>query len=470
MSALHAGAARIRLEPPLGLGMLGYGSREGRARGVHDDLAAQALVIGDGARKLAICGVDLLAIGKRIADEVCAIVAAQTDIAADAILICASHTHSAPAFNIFATPRAGAKIAPDRDAGWERALPGKIAAAIVAANRAMEPAVLKTARTRFTLGTNRRLRRPDGNIQLAANYAGVADESAIALGAFRPGGSAIGAILNYPCHGVVLCEDNLLYSRDWMGFAIDEIERGLARGAGAAPIAIFMQGATGNIDPRSRGSFSVAAEWGHAVGREIAAALAAGPALEAVPIEGRRIDLKLKLKPVADALVIARGCAAQTEASLANHRGGEGRQLKRLRDHHQQSLDAIRALEALEESSRRDKRVDLADGKMAASMSVFALGDLAIIGLPGEAFVEFGLALRANPYFAHTLVAGYCNDLIGYVPTREAYAQGGYEVETARVAAGTGEAMVADALALMRELRAQPGASNAQSDGGNEPD
>ncbi len=452
MNRLHAGAARIRLEPPLGLGMLGYGSRVGRATGVHDDLCAQALVIGAGAGKLALCGVDLLAIGKRIADEICSIVAAQSDIPADAILISATHTHSAPAFNIFATPRADAKVADDRSLEWERALPGKIAEAIIAANRALEPAVLKTARARFTLGTNRRLLRADGQIQLAANYAGVADDAAVAVGAFRPDGSAIAAILNYPCHGVVLCEDNLLYSRDWMGFAIDEIERGLPRGAGAAPIAIFMQGATGNIDPRSRGSFEVAADWGHAAGRAIALALATAPELEASAIVGRRINLKLKLKPVADALAIARACAAQTEASLANHRGGEGRQLKRLRDHHQQSLDAIRALEGLEETNRRDKRVDLARGEMATSMSLFALGDLAIVGIPGEAFVEFGLALRANAYFAHTLVACYCNDLVGYLPTREAYAQGGYEVETARVAEGSGEAIVATALEVMREL------------------
>lgn len=453
MTQLQAGAARIRLDPPLGLAMLGYGSRVGRATGVHDDLCAQALVISDGARKLALCGVDLLAIGKRIADEICSLVAEQSDIAADAILIGATHTHSAPAFNLFATPRADATISEDRSADWERALPGKIAAAIVAASRALEPAVLKAVRARFTLGTNRRLLRVDGKIQLAANYSGVADDAAVALGAFRPDGSAIAVILNYPCHGVVLCEDNLLYSRDWMGFALDEIERGLARGAGAAPIAIFMQGATGNIDPRSRGSFEVAADWGHAAGRALVAALTTAPALGVSTIAGRRIDLKLKLKPTADALAIARNCAAQTEASLANHRGGEGRQLKRLRDHHQQSLDAIRALETLEGANRRDQRVDLERAEMTTSMSVFALGDLAIIGIPGEAFVEFGLALRANPYFAHTLVACYCNDLVGYLPTRAAYAQGGYEVESARVAEGSGEAIVASALAIMRELR-----------------
>ena len=117
----------MKLDPPAGLAMLGYGNRVGRNTGVHDDLAAQALVLSDGANKVAIAGVDVLALGVRIADDIRERVAASTDIPADSILVCATHTHSAPAFNIFATPRADAKPAEGRDLEWERALPEKIA-------------------------------------------------------------------------------------------------------------------------------------------------------------------------------------------------------------------------------------------------------------------------------------------------------------------------------------------------------
>jgi neutral ceramidase len=454
MSPLYAGAARVKLDPPFGLAMLGYGNRVGRNAGVHDDLAAQALVLHDGANKVAIAGVDVLALGIRIADDIRERVAASTDISADSILVCATHTHSAPAFNIFATPRAEAKPADGRDLEWERALPEKIASAIIQANENLEPATLRAGASQFTLGINRRLMRPHRQIQLAANRSGPADAEVSTLGAYRANGTPIAFIMNYPCHGVVLCEDNLLYSRDWPGFAMDEIETAAASAEGSRPISIFIQGATGNIDPRSRGNFEVAEEHGRAMGRGAFDVLQHAPSIADARIAVRRIALNLKLKDLSADLAVARDCAAQTQASLDNHRGGDGYQLKRLRDHHAQSRAALAALEALEEQNRRDRRVDMANRDLATAMTVVTVGNLAIVGIPGELFVELGLALKANPYYAHTFVAGYCNDLIGYIPTRAAYAEGGYEVDTARIAAGSGETIVDTALSALAAMRA----------------
>jgi hypothetical protein len=453
MGQLLAGAARIRLDPPLGLAMAGYGNRVGRAASVHDDLAAQAIVLSDGASKVAIAGVDVLALGQRIADDIRARVAAKSDIDIDAIMVCATHTHSGPAFNIFATPRAEAKRVDGRSLEWERALPEKIASAIIRANENLEPASLRAASAPFMLGTNRRLMRPSGQIQLAANYNGVADGETEVIGVFDRSSNPIAFVLNYPCHGVVLCEDNLHYSRDWPGFAMDEIERAASIDGGKSAISIFLQGATGNIDPRSRGNFAVAEDNGRAMGHAAFNAIRIAEPLTDVRISTRRLALKLKLKNLDDALKGARDCAAQTEASLSNHSGGDGYQLKRLRDHHAQSLAALAALESLEEQNRRDRRVNMARRELSTSLMIFTIGNLAIVGIPGEPFVELGLTLKRSPNFAHTFVVGYCNDLIGYIPTRAAYDEGGYEVDTARIAAGSGEEIVDAALSTLAEMR-----------------
>ena len=70
--------------------------------------------------------------------------------------------------------------------------------------------------------------------------------------------------------------------------------------------------------------------------------------------------------------------------------------------------------------------------------------DIALMGIPGEPFVEFGLDFRDRAPAPHAYMAGYCNDFHGYFPTIRAAVEGGYGAEgiTARVEVGAGEAMV----------------------------
>jgi hypothetical protein len=79
------------------------------------------------------------------------------------------------------------------------------------------------------------------------------------------------------------------------------------------------------------------------------------------------------------------------------------------------------------------------------------IGDGIIACTPGEYFVQLGLSIKEQAARTPTVVAELCNDYIGYVPTREAYAQGGYEcfrARTSQVAPGAGE-QIADALVEM---------------------
>ena len=69
-------------------------------------------------------------------------------------------------------------------------------------------------------------------------------------------------------------------------------------------------------------------------------------------------------------------------------------------------------------------------------MQVIALGDVAWVSLPGEIFVELGLAVKKGSPFAHTLIAELANGSVGYIPNRDAYPQGNYEVVSAAVAGG----------------------------------
>jgi hypothetical protein len=126
--------------------------------------------------------------------------------------------------------------------------------------------------------------------------------------------------------------------------------------------------------------------------------------------------------------------AKQTLAATKDDRGGNFMRL-------------VRAYRALDVAGR--------DGKPhRVEVQVIALGnDLAWVSLPGEIFVELGLAIKRRSPFPHTFLVELANESIGYVPDRRSYAEGNYEPESARCAAGSGERLVDAAVKLLTELR-----------------
>jgi hypothetical protein len=79
--------------------------------------------------------------------------------------------------------------------------------------------------------------------------------------------------------------------------------------------------------------------------------------------------------------------------------------------------------------------------------------DTAIVTLPGEVFVELGLAIKSASPFKTTLVIELANDDPAYIPTRKAFAEGSYEVVNSRVQPGGGELFVEAAIELLKGLQ-----------------
>ena len=64
-----------------------------------------------------------------------------------------------------------------------------------------------------------------------------------------------------------------------------------------------------------------------------------------------------------------------------------------------------------------------------AEVQAIRIGDLTVIGVPGELFAQTALDVRANNPHHGTIIAGLANGDLGYLPPPAAYPQGGYEVE-----------------------------------------
>jgi neutral ceramidase len=109
-------------------------------------------------------------------------------------------------------------------------------------------------------------------------------------------------------------------------------------------------------------------------------------------------------------------------------------------------MKLVRAHRVLDTAAREGKPQEV-------EMQVIALGrDVAWVAWPGEMFVELGLSVKAGSPFAHTYNVELANGTIGYIPNKAAYPEGNYEVESARVAAGSGELLVASALRLLSAI------------------
>ena len=91
-------------------------------------------------------------------------------------------------------------------------------------------------------------------------------------------------------------------------------------------------------------------------------------------------------------------------------------------------------------------------------IQVLRLGDVAIVGLPGEPFVEAGLEIKLASPAAFTYVAHLPSwPDPSYLPTRRAFERGGYETlsHVCRLAPGALETITAEAIDLLKEMFAK---------------
>ncbi len=94
-----------------------------------------------------------------------------------------------------------------------------------------------------------------------------------------------------------------------------------------------------------------------------------------------------------------------------------------------QAVDSARAVGAAPlRNLFQEADLPVGDGdKIACAMHGLRLGDVVLVAMGGEAFVEYALYGRERSTAQSTMILGYTDGSIGYLPTAVAFEEGGYE-------------------------------------------
>lgn len=380
--------------------------------GVDDPLLCKAMVLQQGDVRLALATLDLIAWTRRRSDGPRAEITAGTGIPAEHILVNCSHTHSGPYTD------ESLDLCSSMDEAYLPRVQAAISEAVCQAAQDLRSVTVGTAKTTHGgIGRNRRLLRPGGsaiNAWLATAeereslpLAGPHDEDLMAW-VFFAQDAPVAALWNYTLH--VNTHFGTSFSADYPG----RVAAALCEECGPDFFTLFLPGACGDIN--------------HTVGfPEVSRQLS--EAMRAV-VRGARPGASEALG------------AAWRELPLGV-RDREAFQAEEVRAKWPDCFDVFENEDRLLKTDPQDEIVTV--------VQALRIGDGVIAGTPGETFSQLGLDLKRRSPYPLTAVAELCNDIIGYIPTREAFAQGGYETfrsRWARVVPGAGEQIV-DALVEM---------------------
>ena len=103
--------------------------------------------------------------------------------------------------------------------------------------------------------------------------------------------------------------------------------------------------------------------------------------------------------------------------------------------------------------AERMLRLEHGPASFRMPLTAAAIGDVALIGLPGEPFTGIGRALKEAPGWALVLPCCITNGYEGYFPMKEAYDEGGYEARSSVYRAGVAERLIDEGVALLDVMR-----------------
>ena len=439
---LQAGAARVNITPYLGCPMAGYSARNRGSESVHDELYCKALVLENAGTEVVLVTSDLIGIGAELAAEVRSLISDFVGIPADRVWICGSHTHFGPEVR-------KKQLEDDADSvhnAYLDVLAQHMASAVRIAHDELRTARIGTGTIDAEgISYNRRLIREDKKVEMSLTlplpyeeltFGPVDPEVTVLKVVGETDDDTIASVINFACHPVSSTDHMYEISADYPGYAMDLVEK--AEGG----VCLFALGCAGNIVPIQRRGRSKR-QVGLSLGGIVLKALQWIEVDGDVSLRAGNKKVCLPLRPFSSNDEMERDIvAAQTAMDTAKQRNAGARELKELGE-------KLRVAKSMPKWAERHDR----SSSLETEIQVFWIGETPMIALPGEIFVEMGMAIKNHVGRNQVFVVSLSNDSIGYVPIRQAYEEGGYESTVSALAPGCGEHLVEEAIALAESVR-----------------
>jgi len=459
MNTLQAGFSRVNITPPMGTEIVGYFHAR-YAEGVLDELEINALALAAGESKVVLMTADLCYINGTAQNEICKYICEATGLTWDQILIHSTHTHTGPVVNIDGKGGMQVSGADDSKQAINRQyglmLCRKFAdAAMMALND------LKPAKMGWSVGHApniafvRRFRMKDGKVRTNPGVGnpdilhpiGDVDERVNVLRFDREGGESI-VIANMGCHPDVV--GGSLISGDWPALFRHQLEKSLSNVK-----AMFFNGCEGDVNHVNvnakggdlNGMFhdfdDVARGYRHSIHMAnvmTGAVLQVFEKVNYVDVDSIRTKLQK--------IFVPSNMPKPEDLPLAH----------KYADLHKQGRDDLIPFKAMELTTvvaEANRMVSLENGPatIPLALSVMAIGNVALAGIPGEPFNGVGIGIKAAEGWDMVMPCCMINGTKGYFPMQDSYDEGGYEARGSRYKAGTAERIIKESVALLDGLR-----------------
>jgi neutral ceramidase len=427
---LRAGVALANITPSIGAPVAGS-FVPGRSTDNHDELWVKSLVLDNGQSRIAIALVDVCVLPASVLASARQALAAYAGIPDGSLLVCCTHTHSAPAtMHLFqAQP----------DPAYLEFITRRIVDSVRMAVTRLQPAQVGFGFDREDrIAFNRRYHlkpgtippNPFGSIDQVKTNPGVANANVLktagptdptvgVMSVRTADGKPLALVGNYSLHYVGGVGSGHI-SADYFAYWAAEMSRrlGVASGPEDPPfVAMLTNGAQGdinNIDVLRGSNQRVPA---YVQMAKVAKILADASARA---LDGIRYVDQVELGASQEWLEVGVRLPSVADVQAARKMIGNAPQGKYFTD-----LPQVYARETiiLAETFPKTERVPV---------QALRVGDVGIAAFSGEPFVELGLEVRQKSPFKRHFLVGLSNDHVGYIPTDAAHEQGGYETWRAK--------------------------------------